>query len=161
MIAMNTSEVFVLVDNWKNATSACCRESRPHTYVHACIHTFNSEFNSVKLVKLIIFWPLCMWMDCVYRNIYLHTCNYFSPLHVSDTHFWYNQTIKPFHSGVPDKLMLILDLFAEEDPVWIRTELFFGKPFIWCMLHNFGGLPSISGNLTTIATTPTNRCKAC
>ena len=67
------------------------------------------------------------------HNTYIHTCNYFSPLHVSDTHFWNNQTIKAFHSGVPDKIMLILDLFAEEDPVWIRTELFFGKPFIWCM----------------------------
>ena len=57
--------------------------------------------------------------------------------------------------------MLILDLFAEEDPVWIRTELFFEKPFIWCMLHNFGELPGIYGNLTTIATAPTYRCKAC
>ena len=50
--------------------------------------------------------------------------------------------------------MLILDLFAEEDPVWIRTDSFYGKPFIWCMLHNFGGLPGIYGNLTTIATAP-------
>ena len=49
------------------------------------------------------------------------------------THFWSDQTIKAFHSGVPDKIMLILDLFAEEGPVWIRTELFFGKPVIRCM----------------------------
>ena len=73
---------------------------------------------------------------------------------VLDTHFWNNHTIKAFLSGVPDKSMLILDLFAEEDPVWIRTDSFFGKPFIWCMLHNFGGLPGIYGNLTTIATAP-------
>ena len=50
-----------------------------------------------------------------------------------DTHFWNNQTIKTFLSGVPGKLMLILDLFAEEGPVWIRTESFFRKPFIWYM----------------------------
>ena len=49
------------------------------------------------------------------------------------THFWNNQTIKAFHFGVPDKTMLILDHFAEEDPDWIHNELIFEKPFIWCM----------------------------
>ena len=71
-----------------------------------------------------------------------------------DAHFWNSNTIKAFLSGVPDKSMLILDLFAEEVPIWTRTDSFYGKPFIWCMLHNFGGLPGIYGNLTTIATAP-------
>ena len=72
-----------------------------------------------------------------------------------------NQTIKAFLSCVPDKSMLILDLFAEVDTVWIHPESFFGKPFIWCMLQNFGGLPGIYGNLATIATAPMYGCKAC
>ncbi len=35
--------------------------------------------------------------------------------------------------------MIVLDLYAEVNPIWQRTESFYGQPFIWCMLHNFGG----------------------
>lgn len=33
----------------------------------------------------------------------------------------------------------MLDLYAEVFPIWLRTASFYGIPFIWCMLHNFGG----------------------
>lgn len=41
--------------------------------------------------------------------------------------------------GVPRERLVMLDLFAEVFPLWNRTEAFQGVPFIWCMLHNFGG----------------------
>ncbi len=41
--------------------------------------------------------------------------------------------------GVPKDRLIMLDLFAEVFPLWNRTEAFQGVPFIWCMLHNFGG----------------------
>ena len=50
--------------------------------------------------------------------------------------------------------MIILDLNSEQAPVWSRTESFFGKPFIWCMLHNHGGIRGIYGNLTSIGNDP-------
>ncbi len=50
--------------------------------------------------------------------------------------------------------MLLLDLFAEDTEVWRMTNSFYGKPFIWCMLHNFGGNRALYGNLTTIAVKP-------
>ena len=50
--------------------------------------------------------------------------------------------------------MIILDLNSEVSPVWTHTQSYFGKPFIWCLLHNFGGTRAIYGNLTTIATGP-------
>ena len=50
--------------------------------------------------------------------------------------------------------MIILDLYSEAYPVWNVTESFYGKPFIWCLLHNFGGNRGIYGPLTTIATQP-------
>ena len=50
--------------------------------------------------------------------------------------------------------MIILDLNSEKNPVWDRTESYFGKPFVWCLLHNYGGTRGIYGNLTTIATAP-------
>jgi len=50
--------------------------------------------------------------------------------------------------------MIILDLNSEVSPVWTYTHSYFGKPFIWCLLHNYGGTRGIYGNLTTIATGP-------
>lgn len=50
--------------------------------------------------------------------------------------------------------MIILDLNSEQDPLWRSTSSYFGKPFIWCLLHNYGGTRGIYGNLTTIAVEP-------
>ncbi len=50
--------------------------------------------------------------------------------------------------------MIILDLSAEQVPIWSKTQSFFGKPFIWCMLHNYGGTRGLYGNLTAIALEP-------
>ena len=41
--------------------------------------------------------------------------------------------------GVPRGRLVLLDLIAELHPLWRRTDGFYGAPFIWCMLHNFGG----------------------
>jgi hypothetical protein len=40
--------------------------------------------------------------------------------------------------GVPDDRMIILDLTAEEVPMWDKIAKN-NKSFIWCMLHNYGG----------------------
>ena len=48
--------------------------------------------------------------------------------------------------------MIILDLQAELAPVYARTESFYGQPFIWCMLHNFGGTMELYGALDNINT---------
>ena len=42
-------------------------------------------------------------------------------------------------SGVPRGSLVMLDLYAEVSPQWKRYSGFFGAPWIWCMLHNFGG----------------------
>lgn len=46
--------------------------------------------------------------------------------------------------------MIVLDLYAEVSPVWQRTESFYGQPFIWCMLHNFGGNIGFYGNFMSV-----------
>jgi len=43
--------------------------------------------------------------------------------------------------------MIILDLFAESYPVYKTTKSFYGQPFIWCMLNNFGGNLGFYGKL--------------
>jgi alpha-N-acetylglucosaminidase len=54
-------------------------------------------------------------------------------------------------SGVPRGQLLLLDLFADEHPVWSRTACLYGHPFIWCMLHNFGGNLEMYGALPAVA----------
>lgn len=54
-------------------------------------------------------------------------------------------------SGVPQGRLVLLDLFADEHPVWTRTSALYGRPFIWCMLHNFGGNSAMYGALPSVA----------
>ncbi len=70
--------------------------------------------------------------------------------------FWSknHSRIKAFLSLVPNDKMIILDLNSENNPVWSLTDSYYGKPFLWCMLHNYGGVRGIYGNLTRIATGP-------
>ena len=46
--------------------------------------------------------------------------------------------------------MIVLDLMAEIAPVYSRTNSFYGQPFIWCMLHNFGGTMELYGVIESI-----------
>lgn len=46
--------------------------------------------------------------------------------------------------------MIILELFAEVRPVYRQTKSYFGQPFIWCMLHNFGGTMELYGRFDSI-----------
>ena len=68
--------------------------------------------------------------------------------------FWTSDRIKAFLSKVPNDKMIILDLDSEAGPIWPHTNFYFGKPFIWCLLHNYGGTRGIYGNLNTVATGP-------
>ena len=62
--------------------------------------------------------------------------------------------IEAFLSGVPNDKMIILDLNSEQQPVWNKTYSYFGKNFIWCLLHNYGGNRGIYGPLNVVATNP-------
>ena len=62
---------------------------------------------------------------------------------------WWNQagTISAYLSGVPRGKMWILDLFGDSTPIWSRTASYYGHPFIWCTLLNFGGQQGLFGNV--------------
>ena len=47
--------------------------------------------------------------------------------------------------------MLILDLQAELDPQYIRLKSFYGQPFVFCLLHNFGGTLGLNGAIPIIS----------
>lgn len=75
-------------------------------------------------------------------------------LFFSDRKFWHAPQIKALLDAVPDDKMIILDLITEYEPVWKRTEAYYGKPWIWNMLHNFGGNISLFGQMDNVATQP-------
>ena len=61
--------------------------------------------------------------------------------------FWSNERVKSYLEDVSSSHVIILDMFAEVNPTWNRTESFYGKPFIWTMVNNFGGNTLINGNV--------------
>jgi len=70
--------------------------------------------------------------------------------------FWKPTQIKALLNAVPNDKMIILDLYSESKPMWNKTEGYYGKPWIWCMLHNFGGNISLYGRMKNVAADPAN-----
>jgi len=68
--------------------------------------------------------------------------------------FWKQAQIQALLKAVPDDHMILLDLYSESHPVWNRTNAYYGKPWIWNMLHNFGGNISLWGRMTAVAQDP-------
>ena len=75
-------------------------------------------------------------------------------LFVNEAYFWQRPQVEAYLSGVPNDGMIILDLFTEYTPVWSQFDNYFGKKWIWCTLHNFGGNPGMWGNLTHLLQRP-------
>ena len=75
-------------------------------------------------------------------------------LFVNEAYYWKKPQVEAYLSGVPNDGMIILDLFTEYTPVWSKFENYFGKKWIWCTLHNFGGTPGMWGNLTHLLQKP-------
>jgi alpha-N-acetylglucosaminidase len=75
-------------------------------------------------------------------------------LFYSDRKFWKSPQIKALLDAVPNDKMIILDLAAEIEPVWKRTEGFYGKPWIWNMLANFGRNVNLFGHIEDVAKEP-------
>lgn len=68
--------------------------------------------------------------------------------------FWGEPQIKALLNAVPDDKMMILDLWSERYPVWNKTNAYYGKPWIWNMLHNFGGNINMYGRMEQVAKEP-------
>eukprot|EP00298_Acanthocystis_sp_HF-20_P015754 c21253_g1_i1.p1 GENE.c21253_g1_i1~~c21253_g1_i1.p1 ORF type:complete len:856 (+),score=345.19 c21253_g1_i1:18-2585(+) len=67
--------------------------------------------------------------------------------------FWNSQTISSYLSGVADDRMIILDLNSEQSPLW-TDFVQNNKSFIWCLLHNYGGMRDLHGNISLVSTNP-------
>ncbi|XP_023220747.1 alpha-N-acetylglucosaminidase-like [Centruroides sculpturatus] len=75
-------------------------------------------------------------------------------LFVNDPSFWQPAQAQALLTSVPIGRMLILDLEAEFYPQYQRLESFYGQPFIWCMLHNYGGVNGLYGSFWAVNAGP-------
>jgi alpha-N-acetylglucosaminidase len=65
--------------------------------------------------------------------------------------FWKEPQARALLGAVPDDRMLVLDLYGDRHPVWSERDAFYGKPWVWNVLYNFGGQVSASGDLPSMA----------
>jgi len=72
-------------------------------------------------------------------------------LYYSINDFWKEPQIKALLGAVPDDKMIILDLYGEKHPTWKTKSSFYGKPWIWNVLYNFGGRTCMSGKLADMS----------
>jgi alpha-N-acetylglucosaminidase len=65
--------------------------------------------------------------------------------------FWKEPQARALIGAVPDDRMIVLDLWGDRHPVWQDRAAFYGKPWIWNVLYNFGGKVNLNGDLPQIA----------
>lgn len=53
--------------------------------------------------------------------------------------YWTKELQKAVFKAVPQDRLLMLDYWAENKEMWRRSDSYFGQPFLWCYLCNFGG----------------------
>lgn len=63
----------------------------------------------------------------------------------NDRRHWTPELIKSYLGAVPQGKVLILDYYTEAVPVWTLTDAFFGQPYVFCYLGNFGGNTRLAG----------------
>lgn len=107
-------------------------EVDPHTWTTDYLGSVSSRiYQTMRAVDEKSVWLLQGWMF-VHNNL------------------WTSKLMKAFLTSVPKGRILVLDLQAEQFPQYNRTSSFYGQPFIWCMLHNFGGTLGMHGSLNNV-----------
>lgn len=76
-------------------------------------------------------------------------------LFFSNEAFWTTDRVEAYLGGIQvNEDSLILDLFSESAPQWQRTSSYFGKPWIWCQLHDYGGNLGLYGQIENVTINP-------
>ena len=63
---------------------------------------------------------------------------------------WTQPRIRSFLEAVPDDKLILLDYYCDSTEIWRNTEMYYGKPYMWCYLGNFGGNSMMVGNLDDV-----------
>lgn len=62
---------------------------------------------------------------------------------------WTDERVRAYITAIPSEHNLLLDYFCDRTEVWRRTESYYGAPYIWCYLGNFGGNTNMVGDIAT------------
>jgi len=60
---------------------------------------------------------------------------------------WTGDRIESYLTAPPSDKMLLLDYYCDNTEVWKHTDRYYGRPFIWCYLGNFGENTTLIGNM--------------
>ena len=60
---------------------------------------------------------------------------------------WTQPRIEAFLTAVPDGKLILLDYYCDNTEIWRQTDRYYGAPYIWCYLGNFGGNTMLAGNI--------------
>lgn len=71
-------------------------------------------------------------------------------LFYNDHDKWTLDRVKPYITSYPANHSLLLDYFCERHEVWQETNKYYGVPYIWCYLGNFGGNTALVGNVADV-----------
>ncbi len=63
---------------------------------------------------------------------------------------WTPEHVKAFLTGVSPERLILLDYYCDFKEMWKETEQFYGRPFIWCYLGNFGGNSFLTGDMDKV-----------
>lgn len=63
---------------------------------------------------------------------------------------WTDERIKAYLRAVPQDKLILLDYYCDNTEVWKTTESFYGQPYLWCYLGNFGGNTMMGGDLKEV-----------
>ncbi|MBO4504327.1 MAG: alpha-N-acetylglucosaminidase [Bacteroidales bacterium] len=63
---------------------------------------------------------------------------------------WTPERLHAYLTAVPADRLVLLDYFCEKTEVWRTTESFYGQPFVWCYLGNFGGNTMLVGDIVAL-----------
>jgi alpha-N-acetylglucosaminidase len=66
--------------------------------------------------------------------------------------FWDKGSVAALLSKVPNDRMIVLDLANDFRPIWSSHDAFYGKQWIFSVIHNMGGKTTVGGDLKFFAT---------
>lgn len=69
----------------------------------------------------------------------------------NERQYWeVDNRIEAYITSFPKEKQFLLDYYCDRQPVWERTDAYYGVPYIWCYLGNFGGNSMLVGSLDTV-----------
>lgn len=60
---------------------------------------------------------------------------------------WTPERVEAYVKSIPAEHSLLLDYYCDRAEVWKQTDAYFGKPYLWCYLGNFGGNTMLAGDI--------------